>query len=440
MPFRFPSTESIPLQTLLSFGAGTAAGRAQTRGEEAQRKTQLNQQIAQGIGDFIGKVGSAPFQAQMIKQQMRREEESEFNKFLMREYNTTRSAFESARGGTNLTTLEFLKQLDTEKRHGAFLDWKERQDYAFEQALAKNGQELVTGDMKGFVRTANRIGDITAQYEQGFLTDDQYGEAYNTAFSELNRLANDRQVRYVTRFPSFDDLMSQGYITERNGLQTIINPQTGNIQTHSIRTTDQAPGFKDLAPIYRDAALTYDVTHPTDVDKQNEDRDAHSRRYVREYLEFFDKLQGEIGLRQTDPEAYAQEQRALQSQGRQPAPGGAGQTAPPGATAGPQAAPTAAPSVEEMGATRVIRGRAAVDRLNQQWISFYGSDVWNWPRESIPAAKLEAEAIVNWLATEGKRYRTMDEIKDWMEKCPIRRFEEKLVGENLLTRIKIKKI
>jgi len=41
---------------------------------------------------------------------------------------------------------------------------------------------------------------------------------------------------------------------------------------------------------------------------------------------------------------------------------------------------------------------------------------------------------------QGKRYRTMEEVKEWMEKCPIRRFEEKLVSEKVLTKIKAKKI
>jgi len=41
---------------------------------------------------------------------------------------------------------------------------------------------------------------------------------------------------------------------------------------------------------------------------------------------------------------------------------------------------------------------------------------------------------------QGKRYRTMEEVKEWMEKCPIRRFEEKLVSEKVLTKMKAKKI
>lgn len=41
---------------------------------------------------------------------------------------------------------------------------------------------------------------------------------------------------------------------------------------------------------------------------------------------------------------------------------------------------------------------------------------------------------------QGRRYRTMDEVKAWMEKCPIKRFEERLVEEKVLTKPKIKKI
>ena len=41
---------------------------------------------------------------------------------------------------------------------------------------------------------------------------------------------------------------------------------------------------------------------------------------------------------------------------------------------------------------------------------------------------------------QGRRYRTMDEVKEWMEKCPIKRFQERLVEEKILTRPKIKKI
>jgi pyruvate dehydrogenase E1 component alpha subunit len=41
---------------------------------------------------------------------------------------------------------------------------------------------------------------------------------------------------------------------------------------------------------------------------------------------------------------------------------------------------------------------------------------------------------------QGRRYRTMDEVKKWMEKCPIKRFEERLVEEKVLTKPKLKKI
>ena len=41
---------------------------------------------------------------------------------------------------------------------------------------------------------------------------------------------------------------------------------------------------------------------------------------------------------------------------------------------------------------------------------------------------------------QGRRYRTMDEVQEWVQKCPIKRFEEKLVGEKVLSKIKIKKI
>ena len=41
---------------------------------------------------------------------------------------------------------------------------------------------------------------------------------------------------------------------------------------------------------------------------------------------------------------------------------------------------------------------------------------------------------------QGRRYRTMEEVKEWMEKCPIRRFEDRLVEEKILTKPKIKKI
>jgi len=41
---------------------------------------------------------------------------------------------------------------------------------------------------------------------------------------------------------------------------------------------------------------------------------------------------------------------------------------------------------------------------------------------------------------QGKRYRTMDEVQEWMKKCPIRRFEEKLLRDKVLTKTKAKKI
>lgn len=41
---------------------------------------------------------------------------------------------------------------------------------------------------------------------------------------------------------------------------------------------------------------------------------------------------------------------------------------------------------------------------------------------------------------QGKRYRTMDEVKEWMEKCPIVRLEEKMLGEKVLTKAKMNKI
>lgn len=41
---------------------------------------------------------------------------------------------------------------------------------------------------------------------------------------------------------------------------------------------------------------------------------------------------------------------------------------------------------------------------------------------------------------QGRRYRTMDEIKEWMEKCPIKRFEERLIEEKILTKPKSKKL
>ena len=41
---------------------------------------------------------------------------------------------------------------------------------------------------------------------------------------------------------------------------------------------------------------------------------------------------------------------------------------------------------------------------------------------------------------QGRRYRSMDEVKEWMEKCPIKRFEQRLVDEKVLTKPKIKKV
>lgn len=41
---------------------------------------------------------------------------------------------------------------------------------------------------------------------------------------------------------------------------------------------------------------------------------------------------------------------------------------------------------------------------------------------------------------QGRRYRTMEEVKEWVNRCPIKLFEEKLVGEKVLSKIKIKKI
>ena len=40
----------------------------------------------------------------------------------------------------------------------------------------------------------------------------------------------------------------------------------------------------------------------------------------------------------------------------------------------------------------------------------------------------------------GKRYRTMDEVQEWMKKCPIHRFEERLVRDRALTKVKAEKI
>lgn len=41
---------------------------------------------------------------------------------------------------------------------------------------------------------------------------------------------------------------------------------------------------------------------------------------------------------------------------------------------------------------------------------------------------------------QGRRYRTMEEVKEWVNRCPIKRFEDKLVGEKVLNKIKIKNI
>jgi acetoin:2,6-dichlorophenolindophenol oxidoreductase subunit alpha len=41
---------------------------------------------------------------------------------------------------------------------------------------------------------------------------------------------------------------------------------------------------------------------------------------------------------------------------------------------------------------------------------------------------------------QGKRYRTMEEVQQWVKKCPIRRFEENLVSKKVLTKLKSKKI
>jgi pyruvate dehydrogenase E1 component alpha subunit len=41
---------------------------------------------------------------------------------------------------------------------------------------------------------------------------------------------------------------------------------------------------------------------------------------------------------------------------------------------------------------------------------------------------------------QGRRYRTMDEVQEWVKKCPIRGFEEKLMDKKILSKIKIKKI
>ncbi len=41
---------------------------------------------------------------------------------------------------------------------------------------------------------------------------------------------------------------------------------------------------------------------------------------------------------------------------------------------------------------------------------------------------------------QGKRYRSMDEVKEWMEKCPINRLEEKMLSEKMITKGKMNKI
>ena len=41
---------------------------------------------------------------------------------------------------------------------------------------------------------------------------------------------------------------------------------------------------------------------------------------------------------------------------------------------------------------------------------------------------------------QGRRYRTMEEVQEWVKKCPIKRFEEKLIGERILSKAKIKSI
>lgn len=41
---------------------------------------------------------------------------------------------------------------------------------------------------------------------------------------------------------------------------------------------------------------------------------------------------------------------------------------------------------------------------------------------------------------QGKRYRNMDEVEEWMEKCPIKKLEEKILGEKVLTKAKMNKI
>jgi pyruvate dehydrogenase E1 component alpha subunit len=41
---------------------------------------------------------------------------------------------------------------------------------------------------------------------------------------------------------------------------------------------------------------------------------------------------------------------------------------------------------------------------------------------------------------QGGRYRTMDEVQEWMKKCPIKRFGEKLVRERTLDNNQIEQI
>jgi pyruvate dehydrogenase E1 component alpha subunit len=41
---------------------------------------------------------------------------------------------------------------------------------------------------------------------------------------------------------------------------------------------------------------------------------------------------------------------------------------------------------------------------------------------------------------QGRRYRTVEEIQAWMKKCPIKRFEEKLIKEKVLTKTKMRRI
>jgi pyruvate dehydrogenase E1 component alpha subunit len=41
---------------------------------------------------------------------------------------------------------------------------------------------------------------------------------------------------------------------------------------------------------------------------------------------------------------------------------------------------------------------------------------------------------------QGRRYRTTEEIQAWMKKCPIKRFEEKLIKEKVLNKNKMKHV